>query len=273
AVIGLRVGLREDDERVRDAAVGDELLAAVQHVLVAVALRSRLHGRRIGAAARLRQRVRGDLLARRERRTQPFLLFLGAGHEDRIAAERLHREDQRRAGASLRNLFDAHADGHARARDAAVLLGKWDAEDAVLRKELLDVLGILALLVDLGRARRDAILDELTDRVANRDLLFRELEVHFVDYRAMPRAWPEMPMRPESRARIATGKPFPSAARRLAAGTTTSSSTSSPVGDPLRPIFLNTCPTRRPFDSAGTMNALTPEARSSAPVRAKTMWI
>src|SRR5712692_1021704 len=88
----------------------------------------------------------------------------------------------------------------------------------------------------------------------------------------IPSAWPEIPIRPESRARIATVKPWPSAANRFAAGTTTSSSTSSPVGDPFKPIFLNTWPTRTPGVSAGMRNALTPAARSSGPVRAKTIY-
>ena len=71
---------------------------------------------------------------------------------------------------------------------------------------------------------------------------------------------------------MATVKPWPSAASRFAAGTLTSSSTSSPVGEPLRPIFLKTWPTRSPPEFAGTMKALIPAARSSGPVRANTMY-
>ena len=89
---------------------------------------------------------------------------------------------------------------------------------------------------------------------------------------AMPSAWPEIPIRPESRARIATVNPWPSAPRRFSAGTTTSSSTSSPVGEPLSPIFLNTCPTRSPGVADGTRNALTPAAFSPGPVRANTTY-
>ena len=71
---------------------------------------------------------------------------------------------------------------------------------------------------------------------------------------------------------MATVKPWPSAPRRFSAGTTTSSRTSSPVGEPFSPIFLNTCPTRTPGAPAGTRNALTPAAFSSGPERAKTMY-
>src|SRR3954465_11711308 len=58
-VAGLRVGLGEDDVDVCDARVGDEAFAAVQHVLVALAPRLGAHRRRVGAGARLGQRVGG----------------------------------------------------------------------------------------------------------------------------------------------------------------------------------------------------------------------
>ena len=59
-MIFLGVGLREYDESAGDAAVSDELLGAVEHVITAVLRGSRLHGRGIRAAAWLRQRVCGD---------------------------------------------------------------------------------------------------------------------------------------------------------------------------------------------------------------------
>src|SRR5258708_1098924 len=90
----------------------------------------------------------------------------------------MHRKDQRRARARLGDLLDAHADRDARAGDAAVLLWERNAEDSVFREQLLDVLWILARLVDLGRARGNAILDQLADRVPDGDLLRGELEVH-----------------------------------------------------------------------------------------------
>ena len=156
----------------------DELLGSVEDVLVAVPLRAGLHRRGVRTAAGLGKRVRGHLLAGRKRRAQPLFLLLRSRNEDRVRAERLHREYQRRAGACFRDFLDAHTDRDARTGDAAVLLGKRDAEDAVLREQRLDILRILSGLIDLGRARSDAVLNELADRVADRDLLGRELEIH-----------------------------------------------------------------------------------------------
>src|SRR5205814_6097348 len=91
------LGLGEHHQRAGDAAVGDELLGAAEHVLVAVPLGARLHGRRVRSAARLGQRVGGDLLAGCERRTQSLFLLLASGDEDGVGAESLYREDERRA--------------------------------------------------------------------------------------------------------------------------------------------------------------------------------
>ncbi len=178
AVIAPAVGLREDDQRPGHAAVCDELLGAADHVVTSDLACTRLHRGRIGSAARLRQRVRRDLLAGGERRTHSLLLLLAARDEDRVGAEGLHREDQRRARAGLGDLLDAHADRDARAGDAAVLLGERDAQDSVVRKQRLDVLGVFAGPVYLRRARRDAILHELADRIPNGNLLRAEFEVH-----------------------------------------------------------------------------------------------
>src|SRR2546430_1628281 len=188
-MVRLRISLREHHEGAGDAAVSYELLGPVQHVLVAVPLGARLHRGGVGSAARLRQRVGRDLLTRGERRTQSPLLLLCAGDEDRIAAQRLHRQDQGGGGAGFGDLLDAHADGDARARDASVFLWERDAEDAVGREQRLDVLRILGALIDLGRARRDSVLDELANGFPDRELLLRELEVHVrADYRSKSRA-------------------------------------------------------------------------------------
>ena len=77
AAVGIR--LREHRVEVRDARVRDEALRAVQDVLVAVRARRRAHRRRVGARARLRQRVRAEPFAAREPRQILLLLLLGAG--------------------------------------------------------------------------------------------------------------------------------------------------------------------------------------------------
>ena len=63
-------------------------------------------------------------------------------------------------------------EGHQRAlADAAVLLVEQDAEEVVLAEDLDDVPRELAGLVDLGRARRDALARERPDELADLALL------------------------------------------------------------------------------------------------------
>ena len=93
-MVSAGIGLREHDQGARDAAVRDELLGPVEHVLVAVFLGAGLHGRGVGAAARLGQRVGRDLFPRGQRGAEPLLLLLGSRDQDRVRAEGLDREDQ-----------------------------------------------------------------------------------------------------------------------------------------------------------------------------------
>src|SRR5260370_15981432 len=87
-------------------------------------------------------------------------------------------KDRRRGRTSVGALLDAHEEGAAGAGYPAVLLGERNAEDSVRREERFDVLRILGLLVDLGGARSDPVLDELPDRVPDRDLILGEVEIH-----------------------------------------------------------------------------------------------
>ena len=168
------VGLREDGVEVGDAGVGDEALAAVEDVLVAVADGRRPHRRRVGAGAGLRQRVRGQPLAAREPRQVRLLLRLRAGELEPERAELLHGEQEAARRADLRDLLDRdEREQRARAR-AAVLLVEEQAEDLVLAEELDDVPGELVRLVDLGRARRHALPREGAHELADLALLVGE---------------------------------------------------------------------------------------------------
>src|SRR5437870_5927588 len=185
AMVVAGFGFREDEKGPSHAAVRDELLRAAEDVLVAIPLGARFHGRGVGAASGLGQRVRGHLLSRSQRRAQSLLLLLRSGDEDGVRAQGLDSEDQRRARASFGDLFDAHADRDAGARDATVFLRKRNAEDAVLGEKRLDVLRVLGLRVDLRRAWCDPVLHQFANRVPDRDLLGSELEIHFeFDYPA-----------------------------------------------------------------------------------------
>ena len=101
------------------------------------------------------------MLARGDLRKEALLLFVAAADHDRQHAELLHRDDQRARRARLGDLFDDLHVGEERAAEAAVLGGNRNAEQIVLREQLLDVPRELAAGVDLGGARRDFLGDEL----------------------------------------------------------------------------------------------------------------
>ena len=161
---GVGIGLREDRVEVRDGRVRDEALRAVEDVLVAVAPRGRAHRRRVGARARLGQRVRGEPLARGEARQEARLLLLGARELEPERAELLHREDEPARRADLRDLLDRDEREERAGAGAAVLLVEEEPEEAVLAEELDDVPGELVRLVDLRRPRRDPLARELRTR-------------------------------------------------------------------------------------------------------------
>ncbi len=127
-----RVGLGEDDVEVGDAGVGDEALAAVEHVLVAVAPRLGAHRRRVRARAGLGQRVRGQPLAARKLRQEALLLLVRPGQLDPERAELLHGEDQAGRRADLRELLDRDEHHQRAGAGAAVLLLERQPEQVVL---------------------------------------------------------------------------------------------------------------------------------------------
>ena len=86
-------------------------------------------------------------------------------------AELLHREDEPARRADLRDLLDRDEREERPGAGAAVLLVEEEPEDAVLAVELDDVPRELVRLVDLGRARRDAVARERADELADLELL------------------------------------------------------------------------------------------------------
>src|SRR5438046_1727177 len=86
----------------------------------------------------------------------------------------------------------------------------------------------------------------------------------------MPSACAATPGRERSRIRIAILKPSPSSPSRFAAETRTSSKVSSPVVEPLIPIFGSRRATAKPGVSASTTNAEMPAWPASGSVFAKT---
>ena len=71
-------GAHHGDVDVRGAGARDELLDAVEHVVVAVAPRACLQRRRVGARARLGQAIAGDMLHAGELRQEALALLVAS---------------------------------------------------------------------------------------------------------------------------------------------------------------------------------------------------
>ena len=128
-----RIGARVDDQRLGFRAVGDEGLAAVEHVVVALAHRARAHAERVGAGARLGERPGADRLAAAQSRQHAALLLRRAVARDRSDAQhgvRAVRERDRAGDAG--QLFHDQGRADVVAAAAAVLLGHQHAERADL---------------------------------------------------------------------------------------------------------------------------------------------
>ena len=81
----------------------------------------------------------------------------------------------------------------------------------------------------------------------------------------MPSAWAPIPGRDRSSTRIAVRNPLPSSPISAPASTRQPSNTSSPVVEPLMPIFGSIRATENPGASLSTM-----KAEMASPVRANT---
>src|SRR5205085_11533171 len=108
-VAGGAVGLGEDDVEVRDAGVGDPLLAAVDDPLVAVAYRPGGHRGDVGAGLGLGQAVAGLGPSLADGPHEALLDLLGAIAHDRGHGQVADPRDPRRGGVDAGDLL--HADG------------------------------------------------------------------------------------------------------------------------------------------------------------------
>ena len=78
------------------------------------------------------------------------------------------------AAEALCELLDRHLQHRRAGACSAVFLGEGQAEDVLLGEDLADVPGVLVRLVDLRGARRDLLLGDLTDEVAEVLMLLRD---------------------------------------------------------------------------------------------------
>jgi hypothetical protein len=125
------------------------------------------HGRRVRPGPGLGEGVGGEPFTGRDLREQPILLLLGAGEPEREGAELLHGEDQANRGVRLGDLLHRHQEHERTGRRASQALVEREPEDLVLAEELDHVPREVAGLVDLRRARRDALPRQRSDELAD----------------------------------------------------------------------------------------------------------
>jgi hypothetical protein len=121
----------EDRDEIRHAAVADEPLGPVDHVVVAVATGRRPHRGGVRARLGLRDGERDEARAGRELGQPAAFLVLRAGDEDRQRPELLDRQDQPARCAHATDLLDRETDGEQLAAHPAVGLGERQPEDVV----------------------------------------------------------------------------------------------------------------------------------------------
>src|SRR6185295_7798256 len=114
-------GLRPAHAQIRDRAVGDPHLRAVDHPVLAATFGVRLHVAGIGPALRLREAEAADELALRHARQVLLLLLFRAKRIDRIHAERgLHGHEAANARVAAFELLADEPVAHAVEPGAAV---------------------------------------------------------------------------------------------------------------------------------------------------------
>jgi hypothetical protein len=120
ALAGRRIGDGKDDGEIGTLAGGDELLAALQHELVADAPGARRDRRRIGAGARFGQAEAAEQRALGEGAQEALLLVRRAVAQQCLADQRIvHLEGRRRGAVGCRDLHDSQYVGHVVGADAA----------------------------------------------------------------------------------------------------------------------------------------------------------
>ena len=173
------VGLHEHERRRGLTPAGDEDLAAVDDVLVAVAPRERVLIRGVGAGLRLGERETADLVPRGDRTQEALALGLGAVLVNGIAEQRVvDRHHDGMAAAHARDLFH-----HRRVRDRvaahpAPALGHEDPHETELAHPLDRLVREPSVAVDLRGDGAHFALGEVARHLADHPLLVGEVEVH-----------------------------------------------------------------------------------------------
>ncbi len=160
---GIGIGDGEDDDDMAVLARGDELLGAVEHIVIAVAARAGAQVGGVGAGLRLGQRKAADPFAARKLRQEALLLLLGAEFQDRHAADRaVDAHDGRARPVAGGDFLEGHGIGDGAGVRAAIGFRHQHAEQA----EFAHLLQLLAwerhaIAVAVGRTRRQPLAGEV----------------------------------------------------------------------------------------------------------------
>ena len=173
-----RPGPRHDDQHVGRAGAGDERLAAVEHVVIAVGTGGRAQGGGIGTGARLGQAVRGQQFARDETRC-PARGNLGLRearhHPGRHVVD---GQEGRRRGTRRGQLLEDHGRIEPRQSQATVLAVGVETAESQLAREAQRLAREMVVRVPPCRVRRDLLAGERPRGLLEGPLLLGELEVH-----------------------------------------------------------------------------------------------
>ena len=154
----------EDDEEVGDGGVGDELLRAVDHEVLAVGTRARAQARGVGARTRLGEGEGGHDVPGGDPREPPLLLPGGPESHQNLAGDAVvgaeHRAERQAGVPQLHRELDVLDEVEP---EPSPLVRDREAEQTHVRGLLAQVLGDGVCRHDLGLARDHAGADEVAD--------------------------------------------------------------------------------------------------------------
>ena len=172
----LAAGPHRDRQVIGAHARGDEGLFAADDVMVAIAPRPGAEIGDVGAAARLGDRERGNLLARQHLRQHPRLHFRPRGARDRRRADGVaHQARADPAGAGARQLLRGHDLHELVGGDTAEFFREAEPEQPDLGSFPIKLARKLAGLVPFMGVRLDLARHEAAHHIAER-LVFGGIE-------------------------------------------------------------------------------------------------
>ena len=174
------VGQSVDGEVIRQRAVGDEALAAVDDVFIALALGKGQHAADVGAGGVLGQAEGTQVVALQDRGQEALELLIGGLGEVQAAAVQrgCYGEGHGQGGVNLRDLLDGQSVLHVAQALAAIFLFIGQADEAHAAQIFIQAAVILAGLVPLQDLGCDLFLGKVAGHLLDGKLLFVQFKIH-----------------------------------------------------------------------------------------------